>query len=190
MYNTPLVRPVIVAICRLCLALRGWKLQGQPPAAPKYVLIAVPHTSNWDFPLALAMAFVYRFDMHWMGKDSLFSGWRGPIMRWLGGIAIDRSSSNNVVAATIATFNANDQMIVAIPPEGTRSKVLKWKTGFYYIALGANVPIALAFLDYKKKTGGFLSTFWPTGDVEKDIAAIRLRYAGISGRYAEKCVLD
>lgn len=190
MYNTPVLRPIVVAVCRMCLALRGWKLQGKPPTAPKYVMITVPHTSNWDFPLALAMAFVYRFDMHWMGKDSLFSGWRGPLMRWLGGIPINRSSSNNVVLATIAAFQTTNRLIVAIPPEGTRSKVLKWKTGFYYIALGANVPIGLAFLDYKKKAGGFLSTFFPTGDVEKDIAAIRACYSGISGKYAEKCTVE
>lgn len=190
MYNTPVLRPIVVAVCRLCLALRGWKLQGQPPSAPKYVMITLPHTSNWDFPIALAMAFVYGFDMHWMGKDSLFAGWRGPVMRWLGGIPINRSSSNNVVSQTIAAFQASERLIVAIPPEGTRSKVARWKTGFYYIALGANVPIALGFLDYKKKIGGFLSTFLPTGDIDKDIEAIRARYVGISGKFAENCTVD
>ncbi len=79
-------------------------------------MITVPHTSNWDFPLALAMAFVYGFEMRWMGKDSLFSGWRGPVMRWLGGIPINRTSRNNVVAETIVAFNAAERLIVAIPP--------------------------------------------------------------------------
>jgi 1-acyl-sn-glycerol-3-phosphate acyltransferase len=190
MYNTPVLQPIVSALCQFCLAVRGWKLQGHPPTAPKYVMITVPHTSNWDFPLALAMAFVYRFEMHWMGKDSLFSGWRGPIMRWLGGIPINRASRNNVVADTIAAFQASERLIVAIPPEGTRSKVDKWKTGFYYIALGADVPIGLAFLDYQRKVGGFLSTFLPTGNVEKDITDIRACYAGISGKYAEQCVID
>ncbi|MFT5701594.1 MAG: 1-acyl-sn-glycerol-3-phosphate acyltransferase [Desulforhopalus sp.] len=162
-------------------------MQGKAPTAPKYVLIAVPHTSNWDFPLSLAMAFVYRFDMHWMGKDSLFKGWRGPIMRWMGGIPIIRASSNNVVEQTIEKFNASEQLVIAVPPEGTRSKVDTWKTGFYYIALGANVPIALAFLDYEKKTGGFLSTFMPTGDAAKDIVTMRARYSGISGKYSGQC---
>ncbi len=190
MYNTPVLQPIVSALCRFCLAMRGWKLQGNPPAALKYVIIAAPHTSNWDFPLALAIAFVYRFEMQWMGKESLFAGWRGPIMRWLGGIPINRGSRNNVVAETIAAFQASERLIIAIPPEGTRSKVDKWKTGFYYIALGANVPIALAFLDYHRKVGGFLSTFFPTGDVEKDIAEIRSCYAGISGKYAAQCVVD
>ncbi len=190
MYNTPILRPIVVLLCQFCLKLRGWKLQGNPPATPKYVLIGVPHTSNWDFPLALAMAFVYRFDMHWMGKDSLFKGWRGPIMRWLGGIPIKRSKSTNVVAQTIEAFNATNRLVVAIPPEGTRAKVDKWKTGFYYIAVGANVPIALTFLDYKRKVGGFLSTFHPTGDIEKDIAEIRSRYVGISGKYPSQCTVE
>ncbi len=178
-----------MAMCRFCLKLRGWKLQGKLPKVPKFVLIGVPHTSNWDFPLALAIAFVYRIDMHWMGKDSLFTSWRGPIMRWLGGIPINRSSSSNVVAQTIEAFNTSEHLVVAIPPEGTRAKVDKWKTGFYYIALGANVPIALAFLDYKRKVGGFLSTYHPTGDVEKDIAEIRACYYGISGKYEGQSTL-
>lgn len=190
MYNTPILRPIVVALCRFCLKILGWKLQGEPPAALKYVLIGAPHTSNWDFPLALSMAFLYRIDMYWMGKDALFTGWRRPIMRWLGGIPINRLSSNNIVAQTIEAFNKNDRFIVAIPPEGTRSKVDKWKTGFYYIALGANVPIALAFLDYKRKAGGFLSTFYPTGDIENDITEIRSYYVGISGKYTSKCTVE
>jgi len=190
MYSTPILRPVVVTFCKLCLKLRGWKLQGELPATPKYVIVGVPHTSNWDFPLALAIAFIYGFDMQWMGKNSLFKGWRGPIMRWLGGIPIDRSSSTNVVAQTIEAFNTSDRLAIAIPPEGTRSKVNKWKTGFYYIALGANVPVVLAFLDYKHKTGGFLTTFYPTGDAEKDIAEMRNYYAGISGKYVNNCTVE
>lgn len=190
MYNTPVLRPIIVALCQISLKLRGWKLQGMPPAEKKFVLIGVPHTSNWDFPLALAIAFVYRLEMRWMGKDSLFKGWRGPIMRWMGGIPIDRSSSNNVVAQTIEAFNLSDRLVVAVPPEGTRSRVDKWKTGFYYIALGAKVPIALGFLDYKRKVGGFLSAFYPTGDAEKDILAMRSCYAGITGKNASQCTVE
>lgn len=189
-FTTPVVHHVIKILCQLSLKARGWQLLGQPPTAPKYVLIAVPHTSNWDFPLALAMAFIYGFEMRWMGKDSLFRGWRGPIMRWMGGISVTRSSANNVVQQTIEKYNNSDRLVIAIPPEGTRSKVDTWKTGFYYIALGAQIPIALAFLDYTKKTGGFLSTFHPTGDVERDIAAIRACYSGIAGKYADQCIVQ
>lgn len=190
MYNSPILRPIVEALCRFCLKLCGWKLEGKPPPVFKYVLVGAPHTSNWDFPLALSIAYVYRIDMYWMGKDSLFKGWRGPIMRWLGGIPIDRSSSNNAVSQMVEVFDASDRLVVTIPPEGTRSKVDKWKTGFYYIALGANVPIALGFLDHKRKAGGFLSTFYPTGDVEKDIAEIRSYYVGISGKYSSKCTVE
>ena len=190
MYDTPVLRPIIAGLCQFFLKLRGWKLEGDAPTEIKYVLVAVPHTSNWDFPLSLAIAYSYRFNMYWMGKDSLFNGWRGPIMRWLGGISINRSSSNNVVDQMIEAFNASDSLIVTIPPEGTRSQVDKWKTGFYYIALGADVPIALAFLDYTRKTGGFLATFHPTGDIDKDIAEIRSHYKGISGKYARQCTVE
>ncbi len=183
-YNTPLLRPLISTLCRWSLKLGGWKLHGQLPSAPKFVLIAAPHTSNWDFPLSLAMAFVYKLDMHWMGKDSLFKGFSGTVMRWLGGVPINRSSNNNIVSQTIEKFNRSKRFVIAISPEGTRAKVEEWKTGFYYIALGAKVPIALAYLDYTKKTGGFLSTFHPTGDVTGDILAIRRSYSAISGRHS------
>ncbi len=189
-YNTPVIKQVFTAVSWLCLKLSGWRLEGTPPSEPKYVLIAVPHTSNWDFPITLAMAFIFRFEIFWMGKDSLFKGGWGPIMRWLGGIPIDRTSSNNVVQQTIDAFNASDRLVVAIPPEGTRSKVDKWKTGFYYIAVGAKVPIAMGFLDFKHKVGGFKSTFYPTGDVEKDIAEMRKVYAGIAGKYTDQCHVD
>lgn len=187
MYNSKIFRAIVTPVCKYSLKFAGWQLEGNPPLAPKYVLIAVPHTSNWDFPISLAMAFVYGFDMHWMGKDSLFKGWRGPIMRWMGGIPIIRSSANNVVEQTIEKFNENERLVIAVPPEGTRSKVDKWRTGFYYIAHGANIPIALAFLDYANKKGGFLSTFEPTGNVEADIVQIRTLYSGISGKHSGQC---
>lgn len=190
MHNTPILIHILTPLCRIFLKLIGWKLQGHPPTARKFVVIGAPHTSNWDFPIALAMAYLYQLDMHWMGKDSLFKGWRQPIMTWLGGIPITRSSANNVVAQTIEKYNESEQLVIAIPPEGTRSKVKRWKTGFYYIALGAEVPIALAFLDYKRKTGGFLTTFHPTGDAEKDIAAIRACYADIVGKHPTRCSVE
>ncbi len=189
-YNTPIIRPLLVLLSRLGLRLAGWKLSGAPPTERKYVLIAVPHTSNWDFPITLAIAFVFGFDLFWMGKDSLFRGPAGPIMRWLGGISVNRSASNNLVQQMVDAYNSHESLVVAIPPEGTRSRVEKWKTGFYYIAVGANVPIALGFLDYKRKVGGFLPTFYPTGDAEKDIAEIRKQYAGIEGHKADQCHID
>lgn len=189
-YNTPVVKQLLSGVSWLFLKLMGWRLEGRPPNEPKYVLIAVPHTTNWDFPITLAMAFIFNFEIFWMGKDSLFKGWKGPVMKWMGGIPIDRSSANNVVQQTIDAFNNNDRLVVTIPPEGTRSKVDKWKTGFYYIAVGAKVPIAMGFLDYQHKVGGFKPTFYPTGDVEKDIAEMRKVYAGISGKFSDQCKVD
>ncbi|MGB0467157.1 MAG: lysophospholipid acyltransferase family protein [Pontibacterium sp.] len=189
-FNTPIIKPLFTLIARAGLKLSGWTLEGQPPAEPKYVVIGAPHTSNWDFPIMLAMAFIHNFEIYWMGKDSLFKGPAGPVMRWLGGIAIDRSSANNRVQQMIDVFNSSERLVVTIPPEGTRSKVSRWKTGFYYIAQGAGVPIALGYLDYERKVGGFLPTFYPTGDVEGDIAEIRKAYKGIKGKYPELCDLD
>lgn len=190
MFSTPILRQIAVGISRICLKLRGWKLQGDLPTEPKYVIIAVPHTTNWDFPLSLAIAFMYGLDMRWMGKSSLFKGWRGPIMRWLGGIPVNRSASTNMVAQTIEKFKENKELAIAIPPEGTRSRVDEWKTGFYYIALGAEIPIAMGFLDYQKKVGGFLPTFYPSGDIKKDIAEMRKCYEGISGKHLDKCTVE
>lgn len=182
-YNTPIIKQLLTGVARIGLKLTGWHLEGAPPTERKYVLIAVPHTSNWDFPITLAMAFIFKFDIFWMGKESLFKGPMGPIMKWMGGIPINRSSSSNVVQQTIDAFNNNDKLVVTIPPEGTRSKVDKWKTGFYYIAHGANVPIALGYLDYKRKAGGFGPTFYPTGNCDSDIVEIKKFYANISGKY-------
>lgn len=189
-YNTPIVRELLSGLASLGLKLAGWKLDGAPPTEQKYVLIAVPHTSNWDFPITLAMAFRFRFELYWMGKNSLFKGPLGPLMKWMGGIPIDRKSTNNVVDQMITEYNASDRLVVAIPPEGTRSRVDKWKTGFYYIAVGAKVPIGLGYLDYQQKKGGFGPTFYPTGDLEKDVIDIRKFYAGISGKYADQCDND
>lgn len=161
-------------------------MEGTPPSESKYVLIAAPHTSNWDFPLMIAMAFMMRFEIFWMGKDTLFKGPAGPIMRWFGGLPIDRRKDNNVVQHSIDAFHEQERLIIVVPPEGTRSRVSEWKSGFYHIAWGANVPIGLSFLDFSRKVGGFGPTFHPTGNVEEDIAEIKSFYKNIKGKYPEK----
>lgn len=183
-FDTPVVAPLCHWLSRLLLWLAGWKVEGQRPEIPKYVLIAAPHTSNWDFYFTLLMAFRYRLKIFWMGKDSLFHGWRGPVMRWLGGIAVNRSSSSNLVNDTIAAFNATDTMTVAVPPEGTRGQVTYWKSGFYYIAQGANVPIVLGYLDFGRKCGGLGPIFQPTGDFETDLLEIKKFYEPIQGKHS------
>ena len=106
-------------------------------------------------------------------------------MKWLGGIPVDRSEAHDIVQQTIDMFNRSDSMIIAVAPEGTRSPVSKWKTGFYHIALGAKVPIVLGFFDYHKKQGGCLKSFSPTGDIDKDLLAIKQAYQGIQGKFTD-----
>ncbi|GGY13401.1 lysophospholipid acyltransferase family protein [Paludibacterium paludis] len=182
-FDTPLVRPALRFISVIGLKLAGWKLDGEFPSASKYVMIGAPHTSNWDFPLTLAICFAARAKIYWMGKASLFRGPAGPVMRWLGGIPVDRSKRNSLVDQMVAAYDRADRLVVAIPPEGTRKAVKEWKTGFYYIALGARVPIALAYLDYPSRRGGFGPMMIPSGDIDQDMTAIRAFYSDKRGRH-------
>lgn len=174
------------AVALWAYGLAGWKVEGAAPEAHKMVIIAAPHTSNWDLPFMLGVAFKFRIRLNWMGKDSLFKPPFGWLMKALGGIPIDRSKANNVVSQMIGIYDQADTLAVAIPPEGTRGRVGVWKTGFYNIAHGAGVPIALGFLDYKRKVGGIGGTFITTGDYEKDLEAIKAFYADIQGKHGEK----
>jgi len=153
------------------------------------VVIAAPHTTNWDLPITLAMAFAFKCNLYWMGKESIFKPPFRKIMKFLGGVPIDRSTSNNVVEQSIQAFRENRKLVLVIPPEGTRKNVKYWKTGFYYIANGANVPIVMGFLDYKRKVGGIGQLFQPTGNINVDMVAIKHFYANISGKYHEKSSL-
>ncbi len=182
-FDTPVISPVMYAVSWLFLRLTGWRTSGNPPDLPKYVIIGAPHTSNWDFILTIAFAFIYRRKLFWMGKNSIFRFPFGPMFRWMGGIPIDRSKPHGVVAQTIEKFNSADRLILVVAPEGARKKVDKWKTGFYHVAQGAGVPISLAFLDYKNRLGGFGPLFTPTGDIDVDMPKIRAFYATISGRH-------
>lgn len=164
------------------LKILGWRVEGEIPSIRKFVIIAAPHTSNWDFPITLAVAFALRIKIYWMGKAAMFRWPFGGILRWLGGIPIDRSRSHNVVDQSIQAFQERDQLIMVVPPEGTRKKVSYWKTGFYHIARGAGVPIVLGFLDYRRKAGGIGPTFFPTGRIEEDMRQIRTYYATITGK--------
>jgi 1-acyl-sn-glycerol-3-phosphate acyltransferase len=185
-FDTPILKHILRFVSLAWLRVFGWKAEGEYPSAGKFVLIAAPHTSNWDMPYILFFAFYYRAKIYWMGKHTIFKKPFGTISRWMGGIPIDRSKSNNVVQKTVEQFNEKKQLVIAIPPTGTRKKVLKWKTGFYYIALQAKVPIALGFLDYKKKIGGIGPLFYPTGDIEADMSEIMSFYEGITGKNSDK----
>jgi len=181
-FDTPVVNTIMRWISVVTLRLLGWQVQGQAPEVNKYVLIAAPHTSNWDFPLTLMVCFALRLRVYWMGKSSLFPPVLGGVMRWLGGIAVNRDKSGNLVQATIDAFNRAERLTVIVPPEGTRGKVSHWKTGFYYIAVGAQVPVLLGFMDFKEKIGGVAQLFYPSGDIDRDMLEIQQFYRHITGK--------
>jgi 1-acyl-sn-glycerol-3-phosphate acyltransferase len=187
-FTTPVVNTLLRGFSVGTLWMLGWRVQGALPAdTPKSVLIAAPHTSNWDLPYTLMVAFALRLNIYWMGKSSIFNWPFGAVMRWLGGIAVNREKNNNLVAASAAALRAADGTLqLVVPPEGTRGKTRHWKTGFYFIALEAQVPIILAFMDYERKLSGLGPVFTPTGDVETDMAKIKLFYADIKGKHANR----
>ncbi len=191
LFDTPVVNTLLRRLSRAVLRLQGWQVMGSlPPHATKSVLIAAPHTSNWDLPYTLMVAFCLQLRVYWLGKASLFWGPFGPVMRWLGGVAVDRSQKNNLVAAAAAIAAAPGPLQLVVPPEGTRGKTRHWKTGFYFIALQAQVPIVLAYVDYERKVSGLGPVFVPTGDVEADMAHIKRFYAGIRGRNQHQFSVD
>ena len=184
-FDTPILRPLLALVARVGLRLSGWRVEGQFPADSRYVLIGAPHTSNWDFPLALGVCFACNVKIYWMGKSSLFRGLAGLVMRWLGGIPVNRNKPGGLVGQMITAFGRQPELVLAIPPEGTRSRVSEWKTGFYYIAQRAGVPVLPVYVDGARKVVGIALLFYPTGDLEGDLPKIRAIYAGKQGIRAE-----
>lgn len=165
------------------LWLMGWKLEGAKPPFKKYVILAAPHTSNWDVPLMLSMSYIYGIRVSWIGKHSLFKGPLGPFMRWIGGVPVDRRARHNAVQQMVDEFARRDELCILITPEGTRSRAEYWKSGFYRIAEGADVPIVLGLLDFKRKVGGLFEAVHPSGDIKADMDQIRAFYRDASGKY-------
>ncbi len=149
-FDTPIINTLMHWLSRPGLRLLGWRVEGRAPDAAKYVLIAAPHTSNWDFPVTLMVCFALRLKVYWMCKSSLFPPLAGGLMRWLGGIPVNRERAGSLVQGTVEAFQRNQRLTVIISPEETRGKVTHWKTCFYHIAHGAGVPIALGYLDFRK----------------------------------------
>jgi 1-acyl-sn-glycerol-3-phosphate acyltransferase len=185
-FESPLLRPPLVALSRAVLRLAGWRVEGQmPPQARRCVVIAAPHTSNWDFPYTLMGALVLGMHIRWLGKASLFRFPFGGLMRWLGGMAVQRDRSNNLVASSVAALQAAPgplQLVIA--PEGTRSRTAQWKAGFHHIARGAGLPVQLSYLDWGERRMGLGPLIEPGEDVDGDIARIRAFYAPFKGRNA------
>ncbi len=166
--------------------LMGWKYEGMfPSELKKYVVIAAPHTSWLDFPIAILARNASGEKINFIGKNSLFKGPFGWMFKALGGAPVDRSKSNNLVDAIVDIFNSREQFRLGLSPEGTRKKVEKWKTGFYYIAKGAEVPIVMATLDFGNKRIKISEPFYPTEDREKDFEYFHSFYEGVQGKHPE-----
>ena len=178
-------RPLRWWVARGLLAITGWKPDGVCPETRRCVLIAAPHTTNWDFFYLLIFAAFYGVEIQWMGKESLFRPPMGWIMRRLGGIPIARHRSQHRVSAMARCFEEQDELVLVVPAEGTRSHAEYWKSGFYHIARLADVPIVMSYLDYTRKRGGFGEAFYPGGDVHEDMDRVRAFYAGKQGKYPE-----
>ena len=171
----------------LLLKILRWEVEGEVPKVSKYVLIIAPHTSYWDYPVALFISWKLRIRGVWFGKSEMFE-WPllGKFFPKTGGIPVYRNRSQGLVGQIIQTFKERDHILFALTPEGTRTKVEYWKSGFYQIALETQSPICLAYLDYKRKAGGFGALYYPTGDVEKDLEYIRAFYATVTPRHPDR----
>ena len=167
------------------LRLLGWRLVGARPQFDRYVLIAAPHTSNWDFPLMLLFGFAFDIKIMWMAKHSLFRPPMGWIMKALGGLPIVRHENRNIVETLADEFNRGLPLVLVVPTEGTRARAEYWKSGFYHIARKASVPIVPSFLDYGRKQGGFGPALELSGDVKIDMQYFRDFYVGMKGLYPE-----
>jgi 1-acyl-sn-glycerol-3-phosphate acyltransferase len=174
------------SLARLILKLSGWRTHVIPTHTSRYVLIGAPHTSNWDFILALALMTIERIPIRIMGKDSLFRWPMGVFMRAIGAIPVNRRERTSLVDQVVAKFDEHKDLIIGISPEGTRGLTSRWRTGFYYIALKARVPIVMAYLDYKNKVIGLGPSIKPTGDIQADFEKIREFYSGIIGKFPRK----
>jgi 1-acyl-sn-glycerol-3-phosphate acyltransferase len=159
------------------LNLSGWEFEPPVPVFDKAVVLAVPHTSNWDGVLLLAVARSIGLDMAWMIKNDWLRGPMGTVLRRLGAVGVERSRHTNLVDQMVAELRARDRLALVIPPEGTRGRTEHWKSGFYHIARGADVPVVPGYLDYGRKRAGLGAPIHLTGDVRADMDRIRAFYA-------------
>ena len=165
------------------LHVAGWRLEGDRPTLDSYVLIAAPHTSNWDLLLLLAFAAAYDLRVTWMAKHSLFFPPLGWVMRALGGMPVTRHKPGHLVTAMAGAFETSRHLVLVVPTEGSRQRTPYWKSGFYHIAKQAGVPIVPSYLDFGHKRGGFGPALLPTSDVVQDMQYFRDFYAGMEGKY-------
>lgn len=180
------VRGIVLWLFRL----RGWKLEGRAPKARRCIIIGAPHTSNWDFVFFIGATHHFGLRPRFMGKKSLF---RWPMTRFMhdmGGVPVDRSKRGNYAEAMIAEFARHDEFALVVAPEGTRSSVGKWRSGFWHIANGAQVPIVIAWVDNAAMRGGMGPEIMPSGDFEADMARIAAYYRSVMPGHAKWAAFD
>lgn len=179
--------PKIAKIAKKLLDTAGWKIVGEIPNVKKCVLLAVPHTSNFDGLYAIPTLLALDVDIKLMGKKELFQiPILGKILKWGGVISIDRQKKGSTLQASIERFNKEDKLWLGLAPEGTRDYTEQWKTGFYHLAMGAGVPILPVAMDYKTKEVRFMPLFHPTGNIDADLPNIYNYYKGVEGKHFEK----
>lgn len=174
---------MIKTLSRLILSLFGWRTSHTIAHMEKCVLIGAPHTTNWDFPLTLLGLSSMGVKFNWVAKHTLFFWPAGMLLRAIGGISVDRSQGASFLQEIVALYASKDSLVLAIAPEGTRSRAPHWKSGFYTIAQSAGVPIGLGYIDYARKVIGIEQVLMPSGDIEKDLVIIREFYQHRIGKY-------
>lgn len=193
MYEDPAPALLSRVVRRLLLSFyrfRGWKAVGAPPADRRCVIIAVPHTSNWDFVNFLGLTNELGIKAHFMGKTSLFRWPMNRFMHDMGGVPVVRTGNHNYVELMIAEFARRKEFMLTIAPEGTRGAVKQWRSGFYHIALGAKVPMVCGMMDYADRVGGLGPAIMPTGDYAADMAKVFEFYKASRPRHPERAIGD
>lgn len=172
------------AFGRALLAAMRWRVAGDVPDRAKFVIAVAPHTSNWDFIVGAGAMFALDLKLTFIGKHTIFRGPLAPLMRWMGGIPVDRRSAHGVVGETVAAFERADQLVLAVAPEGTRKRVERFRSGFLHIARGARVPILLATLDYGARCVKLGPLIEPGPDTESELRRVEAFFAGVRGKRA------
>ena len=180
-FNVPVLSGIYHYIAKSLMRLAGWRIEGELPNLPKFVLIGAPHTSNWDFVLFLGVIFSLRANVRFMGKAELFRFPIGWFFRYCGGVPVDRKKSTGLVEQMVKVCNESEKFILTIAPEGTRHHVVEWKRGFYHIAKSAGIPIVMAVVDGRHKTVRIGQVFHPTENIEADMKSIQGFFTGVVG---------
>ncbi|NJC88065.1 MAG: acyltransferase [Desulfuromonas sp.] len=173
------------ALGRSLLRLLGWRIAGRLPELPRLVIVVAPHTSNWDFLVGVGVQLALGLDVCWLGKHTLFFGPWAPLLRWMGGIPVNRAAPQGLLPELVRRLKRQDRFLLALAPEGTRSKVERWKSGFHAIACQTGAPIAPVALDYGPREVRFGAPFMPTADFAADLAELQTFYLGVTPRHPE-----